>query len=87
MKLDIDFVRRQFNQLADNPDFVFCSNAGGSYVANQVNTVSIAMKFVVFARKNAKIAGIDKQINFSRVDIEWLDLKFKKNSVDKKTES
>jgi len=42
-----------------------------------------SMKFVVFARKNAKIAGIDKQINFSRVDIEWLDLKFKKNSVDK----
>lgn len=39
MKLDIDFVRKQFNQLHDNPDLVFCSNAGGSYVANQVNTL------------------------------------------------
>ncbi len=37
MKLDIDFVRKQFSQLNDEPDFVFASNAGGSYVCNQVN--------------------------------------------------
>ncbi len=37
MSLDIDFVRRQFAQLNDEPDFVFASNAGGSYVCNQVN--------------------------------------------------
>ena len=39
MKLDTSFVRSQFNQIHDKPDFVFCSNAGGSYVANQVNNV------------------------------------------------
>ncbi len=39
MKLDIEFVRAQFNQLHDDPDFVFASNAGGSYVSNQVNRV------------------------------------------------
>jgi cysteine desulfurase family protein (TIGR01976 family) len=39
MKLDIDFVRSQFDQLHDDPDFVFASNAGGSYVSNQVNRV------------------------------------------------
>ncbi len=39
MKLDINFVRNQFDQIKDNPDFIFCSNAGGSYVANQVNAV------------------------------------------------
>lgn len=37
MQLDINFVRQQFNQLGDEPDFVFASNAGGSYVCNQVN--------------------------------------------------
>ena len=37
MKLDIDFVRTQFSQLNDEPEFVFASNAGGSYVCNQVN--------------------------------------------------
>jgi len=37
MLLDIDFVRQQFVQLNDEPEFVFASNAGGSYVCNQVN--------------------------------------------------
>jgi selenocysteine lyase/cysteine desulfurase len=39
MKLDIDFVRAQFDQIHDDPEFVFASNAGGSYVSNQVNRV------------------------------------------------
>jgi len=39
MKLDIDFVRAQFSQLQDEPEFVFASNAGGSYVCNQVNEI------------------------------------------------
>ena len=39
MPLDIDFVRQQFTQLKDQPDFVFASNAGGSYVCNQVNEI------------------------------------------------
>ena len=39
MKLDIDYVRSQFNQFADRPEFVFASNAGGSYVSNQANQV------------------------------------------------
>ncbi|MFT5571954.1 MAG: selenocysteine lyase/cysteine desulfurase [Cryomorphaceae bacterium] len=39
MKLDLEFVRKQFNQLNDDPDLVFASNAGGSYVCNQVNEI------------------------------------------------
>lgn len=40
-------------------------------------------KNVDSSRKNAKIAGVDKQINFSRVELEWLDIKFKKETVDR----
>jgi selenocysteine lyase/cysteine desulfurase len=41
MQLDIDFVRTQFTQLGDDTEsgFVFASNAGGSYVCNQVNEI------------------------------------------------
>ncbi len=35
------------------------------------------------AEKNAKIAGVKKLIAFSRIDIEWLDTKFKKGEIDK----
>ncbi len=39
MNLDIDYVRSQFNQISDRPEFVFAANAGGSYVSNQSNQV------------------------------------------------
>lgn len=32
---------------------------------------------------NAKLADINKQINFSKCDLDWLDTKFDKESVDK----
>ena len=32
---------------------------------------------------NSKIAGVNKFIKFSRMDIDWLDTKFKENSIDK----
>ena len=36
VKLEIDFVRRHFPQLQDEPDFVYCANAGSSCVAQAV---------------------------------------------------
>ncbi|MBU0615004.1 MAG: hypothetical protein KJ601_02840 [Nanoarchaeota archaeon] len=35
------------------------------------------------SKKNAKIAGVNKYINFSKVDIEWVEIKFEDDSVDK----
>ncbi len=40
-------------------------------------------KYVDYSRKNSKIAGVDKFIDFSRTELEWLDIKFKKESVDR----
>lgn len=34
------------------------------------------------AKKNAKIAAVNKDIEFSRADIEWLDTRFDKNEID-----
>lgn len=41
------------------------------------------LRHVKASQKNAKIAGIDKKIRFSRVEVEWLDTKLDKNSIDK----
>jgi putative N6-adenine-specific DNA methylase len=38
---------------------------------------------IMNAKKNAKIAGVHKLINFSRVEVGWLDTKFEKESIDK----
>ncbi|MFC1727865.1 THUMP domain-containing protein [Nanoarchaeota archaeon] len=41
------------------------------------------LKNIKAAQKNAKIAGIDKNIKFSKTDLEWIDTKFKEDSVDR----
>ncbi len=53
---------------------------GGSL---SIHSVDPNMRYVQSAKKNSKIAGVDKKLSFSRMDIEWLDTKFKKNTVDK----
>ncbi len=40
-------------------------------------------KHVSASRKNAKIAGVVKSIEFSRADMKWLDAKFGKNFLDR----
>ena len=39
--------------------------------------------YVNNAKKNAKIAGIHKLLNISRVEGEWLDYKFEKGKIDR----
>jgi putative N6-adenine-specific DNA methylase len=35
------------------------------------------------AQKNAKLAGVEKELEFTRQDMEWLDFRLDKNTVDK----
>lgn len=39
--------------------------------------------YVNSSKKNAKIAGINKLLSLSRLEVEWLDTKFDKGKVDK----
>ena len=49
----------------------------------KIYNIDSSMKYLNYSKKNSKIAGIDKKINFSRTDIEWLDTKFDKGKIDK----
>ena len=40
-------------------------------------------KYIMQAKRNAKIAGIQKIVTITRQDIEWVDLKQKEKNVDK----
>lgn len=48
----------------------------------QITAADSSFQAVTAAKKNAKIAGVQKSISFSRKEPEWLDAKFKENSVD-----
>ena len=49
----------------------------------RIHSFDHIFKYVDCSRKNAKIAGVDKFISFSRVELEWLDIKFRKETVDR----
>jgi 23S rRNA G2445 N2-methylase RlmL len=40
------------------------------------------LKFVKSSKTNAKLAGIEKQMNITRMDLEWLDTKLDEASID-----
>jgi 23S rRNA G2445 N2-methylase RlmL len=40
------------------------------------------LRFISAAKANSKIAGVNKSITFSRFDVEWIDTKFGKGSVE-----
>jgi 23S rRNA G2445 N2-methylase RlmL len=51
-------------------------------VSGSIIALSDQFPSVQATRKNAKIAGVVKAIDFSRTSVDWLDLKFDKNSID-----
>jgi putative N6-adenine-specific DNA methylase len=69
IKFDILFEKIDKESCLDKNSFVY------AYSNN--------FKYIDYSKKNSKIAGINKQINFSKIDVEWLDTKFDKGSVDK----
>lgn len=51
---------------------------------NQLNILGLdsVLRNLEASKKNAKLAGVDKIISFSKMDVEWLDTKLDKASVD-----
>ena len=78
------FIFRKF-ELLKNTDFDrFLSKFDKKIeTKSEIYGYDFLFKYVDYSRKNAKIAGVTDMINFSRVELEWLDVKFKGKSVDK----
>ncbi len=47
-----------------------------------INSTDALLHNSKISEKNAKIAGVEKDIRFSKIDIEWLDTKFDERSLD-----
>jgi len=51
-------------------------------IKTEINAVDMKITSVNAAKKNAKIAGVNKNINFAKIQTNDLELKFEENSVD-----
>ena len=50
---------------------------------SKIYCLDFSFKFINYSRKNSQCAGVEKHLNFSRTELEWLDIKFEKESVDR----
>jgi len=73
------YCREKFQFISFYPDFdfeEFFETFEEVELEGEINVVSTDARDISAAKKNAKIAGVNKLLNFSRQDTEWLDLKF-----------
>lgn len=47
-----------------------------------VSCFDVLLPSMMQAKKNAKLAGVDKLLNVSKVDVDWIDTKFDKHEVE-----
>ncbi len=64
-------------------DYDFPEDKKLSKDKGEIYCIDAQFRNVDASKKNAKIAGIHKAINFSRLEAEWLDTKFDEGSIDK----
>jgi 23S rRNA G2445 N2-methylase RlmL len=50
--------------------------------AGEIHAIDSSMQNLKSAEKNAKVAGVNKMLSFSRMDVSWLDTKFKEGDID-----
>jgi tRNA (guanine6-N2)-methyltransferase len=76
----------QFQQFVEGVDFeqFFAGVDKKADLKKKVNIIGydLQLKYVSAAKKNAKIAGVEKSIAFGRVSIDWLDTKQDKETID-----
>ncbi len=64
-------------------DFFNELDKGSKEIELKINALDNTFNHIQAAKKNAKIAGVIKKINFSRLELEWLDTKYKRGGIDK----
>ncbi|MEM0230949.1 MAG: THUMP domain-containing protein [Candidatus Woesearchaeota archaeon] len=69
--------RKQVQKIIEDADSKIGNSADFEIFASDSE-----MRHISMARKNARIAGVERFISFSRNDLEWLFLKFGRSSLD-----
>ena len=82
-RMPVNFYRKKNFAFSKFVDFDFGKADKAIKDATGIHAYDSQMRNVEAAKKNAKIAGVNKFITFSKMDTEWLDTKLDKASVDK----
>ena len=81
-KEDFAFLKLKPFEKQDFEDFFNKLNKEDNKNKPLISASDQQLYYIRAAKKNAKIAAVNKDIEFSRADIEWLDTRFDKNEID-----
>ena len=81
-KIPINFYRKDKLAISKTVDLSKFDNKEISSGDGSIYAIDPEMSSIKAAKQNAKIGGVDKFIEYSRNDPEWLDVKFKEEEVD-----
>ena len=81
-KQDFAFLKLKPFEKQDFEDFFNKLNKEDNKNKPLISASDQQLYYIRAAKKNAKIAAVNKDIEFSRADIEWLDTRFDKNEID-----
>jgi 23S rRNA G2445 N2-methylase RlmL len=81
-KPKLPFVKL-FNKEGVEGFFSSQDKAAKDKIPGAITALSSQFPSVQATRKNAKVAGVVKALDFSRTDTDWLDIKFEKQSIDR----
>lgn len=76
------YTKTSFKNQYQNLQDLFDSTDQEENEVPELTGYDVQLKHILAARKNAKIAGVDRLVHFTKIDTEWLDTKHQKKSVD-----
>jgi 23S rRNA G2445 N2-methylase RlmL len=79
-----DFAFKKLKPFAKKDWEVFFKNIDAKAKLEKIDITGSdpVLRNLEASKKNAKLAGVDKLINFSKIDIEWIDTKKDEKSID-----
>lgn len=76
------FLKMEEFKTSSNEEKFFSADDEKRSAVSGIHAYDENARHVKAAERNAKIAGVNKIVRFSRIEIEWLDTKFEKDSFD-----
>jgi len=81
-KDELQFLKYKNLKIDFDKLFLLLDRETKKFTKTKIYCFNSQMRFLSAAKKNSKIAGVNKNITFGRVDVEWLDARLSEGGID-----
>lgn len=77
----LDFIKKEFFEV-EKEELETLKEFGNKTTDTNIISYDDVLKKIMGIKKNAKLAGVEKTIEISKISLDWLDTKIEENSID-----